>query len=202
MRILVVGAGGVGSAVPAIAQRRAFFEHMTIADVALERAQAAVERLGEPDRFAAAQVDASDEAALVALIRGGARGRRAQRVRPALQRADLRRLPRRARHLPRHGDDALAPPPDRSLQRDRRAARRAAARRGRGVGARRAARARGDRRRARPVRRVRPPRRRPAVRARSTRSACATAPTCASRATTSPPPSRSGRRSRSASTRR
>ncbi|HEV7775161.1 MAG TPA: saccharopine dehydrogenase C-terminal domain-containing protein [Conexibacter sp.] len=69
MRILVVGAGGVGSAVPAIAQRRDFFEHMTVADVALERAQAAVERLGEPDRFAAAQVDASDEAALVALIR-------------------------------------------------------------------------------------------------------------------------------------
>jgi saccharopine dehydrogenase (NAD+, L-lysine forming) len=69
MRILVVGAGGVGSAVPAIAQRRAFFDRMTVADVALERARAAVERLGEPDRFAAAQVDASDEAALVALIR-------------------------------------------------------------------------------------------------------------------------------------
>jgi saccharopine dehydrogenase (NAD+, L-lysine forming) len=69
MRILVVGAGGVGSAVPAIAQRRAFFARMTIADVALERAEAAVARLGEPDRFAAAQVDAADEAALVALIR-------------------------------------------------------------------------------------------------------------------------------------
>jgi saccharopine dehydrogenase-like NADP-dependent oxidoreductase len=69
MRILVVGAGGVGSAVPAIAQRRAFFEHMTVADVTRERAVAAVERLGEPDRFAPAQVDASDEAALVALIR-------------------------------------------------------------------------------------------------------------------------------------
>jgi saccharopine dehydrogenase-like NADP-dependent oxidoreductase len=69
MRILVVGAGGVGSAVPAIAQRRDFFEHMAVADVALERAQAAVERLGEPDRFSAAQVDASEEAALVALIR-------------------------------------------------------------------------------------------------------------------------------------
>jgi saccharopine dehydrogenase (NAD+, L-lysine-forming) len=69
MRILVVGAGGVGAAVPAIAQRRAFFDHMTVADVAPERARGAVERLGEPDRFAAAQVDASDEAALVALIR-------------------------------------------------------------------------------------------------------------------------------------
>jgi len=69
MRILVVGAGGVGSAVPAIAQRRTFFERMTVADVARERAEAAVQRLGEPDRFAAAQVDASDAAALVALIR-------------------------------------------------------------------------------------------------------------------------------------
>jgi saccharopine dehydrogenase (NAD+, L-lysine-forming) len=69
MRILVVGAGGVGSAVPAIAQRRSFFDRMTVADVTLERARAAVERLGEPDRFSAAQVDASDEAALVALIR-------------------------------------------------------------------------------------------------------------------------------------
>ncbi len=69
MRILVVGAGGVGSAVPAIAQRRTFFSHMVVADVAPERARRAVERLGEPDRFSAAQVDASDEAALVALIR-------------------------------------------------------------------------------------------------------------------------------------
>jgi saccharopine dehydrogenase-like NADP-dependent oxidoreductase len=69
MRILVVGAGGVGSAVPAIAQRRSFFEHMTVADVAPDRARGAVERLREPDRFSAAQVDAADEAALVALIR-------------------------------------------------------------------------------------------------------------------------------------
>ena len=69
MRILVVGAGGVGSAVPAIAQRRGFFEHLAVADLALERARVAVERLGEPDRFSAAQVDASDPAALVALIR-------------------------------------------------------------------------------------------------------------------------------------
>jgi saccharopine dehydrogenase-like NADP-dependent oxidoreductase len=69
MRILVVGAGGVGAAVPAIAQRREFFTRMTLADIALERAQAAVDRLGEPDRFGAARVDAADEGALVALIR-------------------------------------------------------------------------------------------------------------------------------------
>jgi saccharopine dehydrogenase (NAD+, L-lysine forming) len=69
MRILVVGVGGVGAAAAAIAQRRSFFSHMVLADYALERAQAVVERLGEPDRFSAARIDASDEAALVALIR-------------------------------------------------------------------------------------------------------------------------------------
>jgi saccharopine dehydrogenase (NAD+, L-lysine-forming) len=69
MRILVVGVGGVGAAAAAIAQRRSFFSHMVLADYALERAQAVVQRLGEPDRFSAAQIDASDEGALVALIR-------------------------------------------------------------------------------------------------------------------------------------
>jgi saccharopine dehydrogenase (NAD+, L-lysine forming) len=69
VRILVVGAGGVGSAVPAIAQRRAFFEHMTVADVDEGRARRAVVTLGEPDRFSAARVDASDRGSVVELIR-------------------------------------------------------------------------------------------------------------------------------------
>jgi saccharopine dehydrogenase-like NADP-dependent oxidoreductase len=69
MRILVVGAGGVGSAAAAIAQRRSFFEHMVLADVDPARAAAAVDRLGEPDRISATAVDASDEPALVELVR-------------------------------------------------------------------------------------------------------------------------------------
>jgi saccharopine dehydrogenase-like NADP-dependent oxidoreductase len=69
MRILVVGAGGVGAAAAAIAQRRSFFSHMVLADVSAQRAQQVVDRRDEPDRFSAAQVDASDEAALVELIR-------------------------------------------------------------------------------------------------------------------------------------
>ncbi len=69
MRILVVGVGGVGAAVAGIAQRRGFFSHMVLADLAVARAQAVVDRLGEPDRFSAAAVDASDEVALVELIR-------------------------------------------------------------------------------------------------------------------------------------
>jgi saccharopine dehydrogenase (NAD+, L-lysine forming) len=68
MRILVIGAGGVGSAVAAIARRRGFFERMVLADLSEARARAAVERLGD-DRMAAAQVDASDRDAVVALAR-------------------------------------------------------------------------------------------------------------------------------------
>ncbi|HEY5344538.1 MAG TPA: saccharopine dehydrogenase NADP-binding domain-containing protein [Solirubrobacteraceae bacterium] len=50
MRVLVVGSGGVGAAFAAIAQRRPVFTRVVLADVALERAQAVSERLGEPDR--------------------------------------------------------------------------------------------------------------------------------------------------------
>ena len=64
------------------------------------------------------------------------------------------------------------------------------------------ARARRDRRRARPLRRLRPLRGRPPVLRDRRGRPCATARTSPSRATTSPRPSRSGRRSRSASTRR
>ncbi len=68
MRVLVVGAGGVGAAFAAIAQRREVFEHVVLADVDLARAGAAAERLGEPDRFGAERVNASEIRELVELI--------------------------------------------------------------------------------------------------------------------------------------
>jgi saccharopine dehydrogenase-like NADP-dependent oxidoreductase len=67
MRILVVGTGGVGSAFAGIAQRRSFFEHVTLADLDPARPQAVVDGLDD-GRFAAASVDASDEARIVELI--------------------------------------------------------------------------------------------------------------------------------------
>jgi saccharopine dehydrogenase (NAD+, L-lysine-forming) len=69
MRILVVGTGGVGSAFAAIAQRRDFFERIVLSDLDPSRPQAIVDRLGEHDRFGSARVDASDEDAIVDLIR-------------------------------------------------------------------------------------------------------------------------------------
>ncbi len=64
----MVGAGGVGAAFAAIAQRRAAFEEVVLADVALERARAATGRLGEGERFRAECVDASNQDQLVELI--------------------------------------------------------------------------------------------------------------------------------------
>jgi saccharopine dehydrogenase (NAD+, L-lysine forming) len=66
VRILVIGAGGVGAAAAAVAARRDFFERMVLADVDGCRARAAVDRTGDP-RFAAASVDASDAAAIAEL---------------------------------------------------------------------------------------------------------------------------------------
>ena len=68
MKVLVVGTGGVGAAAAAVAQKRDFFERMTFADLDPARPQALVDRLGD-ERFAAAQVDASDQASVAALAR-------------------------------------------------------------------------------------------------------------------------------------
>ncbi|MFE2374695.1 saccharopine dehydrogenase family protein [Streptomyces sp. NPDC059398] len=68
MRILIVGAGGVGTAAARIAARRSFFEHCVVADYVLDRAVRASEATGDA-RFVAARTDASDEAAVVALLR-------------------------------------------------------------------------------------------------------------------------------------
>jgi saccharopine dehydrogenase-like NADP-dependent oxidoreductase len=68
MKVLVVGTGGVGAAVAAVARRRDFFERITFADLDPARPAALVER-EDDGRFAAAQVDASKREALVALLR-------------------------------------------------------------------------------------------------------------------------------------
>ncbi|MFD8290601.1 saccharopine dehydrogenase family protein [Streptomyces lavendulae] len=69
MRVLLVGAGGVGTAITRIAARRDFFELFVVADYDLARAEAAVAALGEAGgRFHARRVDASDRAAVTALL--------------------------------------------------------------------------------------------------------------------------------------
>jgi saccharopine dehydrogenase (NAD+, L-lysine-forming) len=66
MRILVVGAGGVGSAVAPMAARRDFYEAIVFADYEEAKARRVVERYDD-ERFVAARVDASDAASVAAV---------------------------------------------------------------------------------------------------------------------------------------
>jgi saccharopine dehydrogenase-like NADP-dependent oxidoreductase len=66
VRILVVGAGGVGAAAAAIARHRGFFEHLVLADVDGERAARAAAATGD-ERVTSARLDASDADAIAAL---------------------------------------------------------------------------------------------------------------------------------------
>ena len=66
-RVLLVGAGGVGTAFARIAARRRFVD-LVIADYDLARAQRAAE--AAPDRYTAVQLDARDEQAAAALLAG------------------------------------------------------------------------------------------------------------------------------------
>lgn len=68
MRVLLVGAGGVGSAVVPIAARRDFFETMVVADYDRSRAERAVAQVDDP-RFVADQVDASNAESVAALAK-------------------------------------------------------------------------------------------------------------------------------------
>jgi len=72
MRVLLVGAGGVGSAAVGIAARRDFFEKLVVADYDLgraKRAAAAADSANGGGRFSAAQVDASSATAVMSLCR-------------------------------------------------------------------------------------------------------------------------------------
>jgi saccharopine dehydrogenase (NAD+, L-lysine forming) len=70
MKVLVVGTGGVGESIAAVAKRRdphgAWLEQMVMADYVRARPEAVVARLGDA-RFVAEQVDAGDAAAVAAL---------------------------------------------------------------------------------------------------------------------------------------
>ena len=68
MRVLAIGAGGVGTASALIAKGRGFFEAWVVADYASSRVSALIERVAD-DRFIGVTLDASDGAAIEAVIR-------------------------------------------------------------------------------------------------------------------------------------
>ncbi len=68
MNILVIGSGGVGAAIAAIASRRNFFDSMIMADIDERRAKTAAERTGD-SRFRGVGLDATDSASIVDFAR-------------------------------------------------------------------------------------------------------------------------------------
>ena len=68
MKALVIGAGGVGSAIANIASRRPFIKQMVLADRNLSRAEAAITKVKD-SRFSAAEVNAAELEDIRALIR-------------------------------------------------------------------------------------------------------------------------------------
>ncbi|WP_130282159.1 saccharopine dehydrogenase family protein [Microcella alkaliphila] len=74
MKILLVGAGGVGDAIAKIAARRSFFEQMIVSDYDISRAERTIAWIAakhgdQGDRFVAAQIDASDAAVVEKVAR-------------------------------------------------------------------------------------------------------------------------------------
>ncbi|MDQ1608248.1 MAG: hypothetical protein QOE16_980, partial [Microbacteriaceae bacterium] len=75
MRILLVGAGGVGDAIARIAARRDFYEHIVVSDYAVAKAERTIAWIAArhgadvASRFSAAQIDASDPDSVEALAR-------------------------------------------------------------------------------------------------------------------------------------
>lgn len=67
MRVLMIGAGGVGEAIAAIGKDKPWLKHLVLADYNLARAQAVQQRLGDPARFPAEFVDASDQSQIEVL---------------------------------------------------------------------------------------------------------------------------------------
>jgi saccharopine dehydrogenase-like NADP-dependent oxidoreductase len=59
MKLLLVGVGGVGEAIAAIARPRGWVEQIVLADYNLDRAKEVQKKLGDDNRFPVEFIDAS-----------------------------------------------------------------------------------------------------------------------------------------------
>src|SRR5690349_2219452 len=69
MKVLLVGVGGVGEAIAAIAKPRGWLERMVLADYNLQRAQEVQKKLGDSQRFPVEAIDASKQESIEVLAK-------------------------------------------------------------------------------------------------------------------------------------
>src|SRR5215208_5043705 len=67
MKVLLVGVGGVGEAIAAIAKPRNWVEQIVLADYNLARAEEVQRKLGDQNRFPVEFIDASKQESIEAL---------------------------------------------------------------------------------------------------------------------------------------
>src|SRR5688572_1807519 len=67
MRVLLVGVGGVGEAIAAIAKPREWMELMVLADYNIQRAEEVQKKLGDNERFPVEFIDAGSQESIEAL---------------------------------------------------------------------------------------------------------------------------------------
>jgi saccharopine dehydrogenase-like NADP-dependent oxidoreductase len=69
MKVLLIGAGGVGEAIAIIAQNKPWLKKMVLADYNVARLKEVSEKLNDPKKFPVEQLDARDKKAIVKLAR-------------------------------------------------------------------------------------------------------------------------------------
>ncbi|HMR99860.1 MAG TPA: saccharopine dehydrogenase C-terminal domain-containing protein [Anaerolineales bacterium] len=69
MRVLLVGVGGVGEAIAALAKPREWMKLMVLADYNVKRAEEVQKKLGDAERFPVEQIDASKQESIEALAK-------------------------------------------------------------------------------------------------------------------------------------
>ena len=69
MKVLLVGVGGVGEAIAAIAKPRKWMEQMVLADFNVKRAEEVQKKLGDPQRFPVEFIDASNQGSIEMLAK-------------------------------------------------------------------------------------------------------------------------------------
>lgn len=69
MKVLLVGVGGVGEAIAAIAKPRKWMEQMVLADFSVKRAEEVQKKLGDPQRFPVEFIDASNQGSIEMLAK-------------------------------------------------------------------------------------------------------------------------------------
>ena len=115
MKVLLVGVGGVGEAIAAIAKERPWVEQIVLADYNQARAEEVQKKLGNPKRFPAEFIDAGKQESIEELARKYGVDLIMNAVEPIFNEKIFDAAYNVGRHVYGYGDDAFRAESDRSI---------------------------------------------------------------------------------------